>query len=311
MTTGKIYLARPHGMCAGVRRALAAVESVLAAADGIVYVLHEIVHNEPIVRSLTRRGVRFVNSPEEVPEGGILLFSAHGVGSGCEREARNRRLRVVDATCPLVKRLHRAAYEAGAAGVPVVLIGHRNHPEVEGIVGRMEPGTEIRVVESAAEIDALPFPAGTPVLRLCQTTLNTRETERLTSLLRRRFPAMREGPGVCYATFQRQEAVRRLAAVVPLVLIIGSARSSNSNRLREIAAESGAAAFLIDGPETLPLEALRNVTGVGVGAGASAPEHLVDATLEALKRLGFGPDVSFVGEAVEEPRFLPPELPRF
>lgn len=302
----KIYLAQPHGMCAGVRRAIATVEAVLEQVREPVFVLHEIVHNTHVVRDLASRGVRFVEDLSAVPDGAVVLFSAHGVGSGCEMAAQTKRLRVVDATCPLVKRLQNAAREAGLRKQSVILLGHRGHPEVEGIVGRMAPGDPIYVVENSAEIAALPEKIGENPCLLCQTTLNTEEVTRLGDELRKKYPALQTGPGVCYATRERQNAVRALARVAPLILIIGSKRSSNSNRLREIAAESGSRAFLIDGPEDLPRNELSGVPAVGVSAGASAPESFVEMTIRELEKSGFF-GVELVGSPAPEPRFkLPP-----
>ncbi len=303
----KIYLAQPHGMCAGVRRAIATVEAVLAQVHEPIFVLHEIVHNTHVVRDLASRGVRFVEDLSEVPDGAVVLFSAHGVGLECEKTARAKHLHVVDATCPLVKRLQNAAREAGLRKRSVILLGHRGHPEVEGIVGRMAPGDPIYVVENSAEIAALPENIGENPCRLCQTTLNTETVNRLSGELQRKYPTLQAGPGVCYATGERQNAVRALARVAPLILIIGSKRSSNSNRLREIAEESGSRSFLIDGPEDLPRNELSEAPAVGVSAGASAPESFVEMTIRELRKSGFS-GVEIVGEAIPEPCF---KLPRF
>ncbi len=302
----KIYLARPHGMCAGVRRAIAAVEAVLAESSETVYVLHEIVHNNHIVRNLSARGVRFVESLEDVPDGAILLFSAHGVGNDREREAVLKHLRIVDATCPLVKRLQNGAHEAGVRGQSVVLLGHRGHPEVEGIIGRMEPDDPIYAVENAGEIAGLPPELQRPFL-LSQTTLNSEDVELLSGELKKKYPELQTGPGICYATEQRQNAVRALARETSLILIIGSPRSSNSNRLREIAQAAGSRAFLIDGPAELPFKELENAASVGVSAGASAPESLVEATVAELKKTGFC-EVTEIGTPALEPQFKLPHI---
>lgn len=304
----EILVAVPHGMCAGVRRALRAVESVLHRCGAPVYVLHEIVHNDFIVNNLKKQGVRFAETLSEVPEGAVLLFSAHGVSAAVEQEAEKRKLRIVDATCPLVKRLQVAAARYSRPGDLLILIGHRGHPEVEGVLGRTGGG-RVLVVENEADIAALPdCPDARRISRLAQTTLNCESVERLTEALRRRYPALECGPGICYATTNRQAAVRELAAHCGMVLIIGSRRSSNSNRLREIATSCGCRAFLIDGPEALPPEVAGWQGAIGVSAGASAPEALVERTVARLAELGFGP-VRLLGTPEQKLEFAPPEIP--
>lgn len=300
-----IFLSQPHGMCAGVRRALEVVETVLQRFGPPVFVLHEIVHNSFIVNDLRRRGVCFAQTLEEVPAGAVLLFSAHGVSAAVEREARERGLRVVDATCPLVKRLHHAA--AKASGV-LILIGHRGHPEVEGTVGR-SGAQRTFTIGNAAEIDALPdIPDGTPILLLAQTTLNTEEVGALEAELKRKYPSLESAAAACYATANRQKAVRMAAEKSDVVLVIGSPHSSNSNRLREAAEQLGAKSFLIEGKDGIPREALAGAGSVGIGAGASAPEHLVHEVVAELKRLGFGP-VAEVRAAEENNEFRQPGIP--
>ncbi len=302
-----LFLAQPHGICAGVRRALDAVEAVLRRTAPPVYVFHEIVHNNFLVEQFKQRGVRFVENIDEVPPGSVLLLSAHGVPRAIEQRAAERQLTLVDATCPLVKRLHTAAAKAGETGETLILFGHRNHPETIGIVGRTD-GKHVFVLESPDEIAALPpLPPEHPIRLLTQTTLNVEEVEAFTARLRERFPALKTGPGVCYATTNRQRATRQLAAVTKRILVIGSPRSSNSNRLREIAAQEGAQAFLIDGPEELPAAELAAAENVGVTAGASAPEALVRQILSHLAELGFN-QVTMIGETREEVNFNPPEI---
>ncbi len=303
----EIIIAAPHGVCAGVRRALEAVESVLHRCGIPVYVLHEIVHNDFIVNNLRSRGVHFAETLDEVPEGAVLLFSAHGVSAAVEQEARNRKLRIVDATCPLVKRLQVAAAQRSGPGDLLILIGHRGHPEVEGVLGRTGPGM-LHVVENEADIAALPDDSGARrISRLAQTTFNCETVETITEALRRRYPALECGPGICYATTNRQNAVRELASHCGMMLIIGSQRSSNSNRLREIAASCGCRAFLIDGPEALPPEVFSWWGAIGVSAGASAPEELVERTVTRLEELGFGP-VRLLGEPEQKLEFAPPGM---
>lgn len=300
-----IYLAQPHGMCAGVRRALEAVDAVLERFGPPVYVLHEIVHNSFIVNNLRERGVRFAETLDEVPAGAVLLFSAHGVSAAVEREARERKLCMVDATCPLVKRLHHAAEKV--SGV-LLLLGHRGHPEVEGTVGRSGAARTF-TIGGAGEIDGLPdLPPGTPVALLAQTTLNTTEVHILEELLKRKYPALESGAAACYATANRQKAVRAVAEKTGIVLVIGSPRSSNSNRLREVAEQAGAKAYLVEGAEGLPGRELAEADSVGVGAGASAPESLVHDVIAELRRYGFG-SVESVTAAEEETVFRKPAIP--
>ncbi len=295
-------------MCAGVRRALATADQLLEHFPKPVYALHELVHNNYIVGRLRTRGMVFVETLDEVPEGAVLLFSAHGVGAAVEQEAHRRKLRVVDATCPLVKRLQLAAARESSPGEVLILIGHRGHPEVEGVLGRAD-GRRVFVVGSAAEALQLPeFPGEVPVRLLAQTTLSSREVDEIAAAALSRCPQLEIGPGVCYATANRQAAVRLLAKRAPLVFVIGSPRSSNSNRLREIAAGAGARAFLIDGPDELPEPELREASVVGVTAGASAPGELVEATLKRLLDAGFGP-VEPVISAEEEMTFRLSPLP--
>ncbi len=278
-----VYLAEPRGMCAGVRRAL----DVLDGVSGEVYVLHEIVHNNFIVSRLRKRGVHFVESPDEVPEGATLVFSAHGVSRQVEAQARARHLRVVDATCPLVKRVQASAAAGVAAGELVLLVGHGGHPEVEGILGQAEPGG-IRLLERVEDVAALPEADGRPLRLVSQTTLEPEFVEMLRREVTKRYGIVpKQGAGVCYATAQRQNAVRRIAARAELVLIIGSPRSSNSNRLREVAAAVNGNALLLDHPDELVPAQLNRVRTVGVSAGASAPEELITLLLLRLYDAGF------------------------
>ena len=280
----RVFLASPHGMCAGVRRALETVEMVLDRFGPPVYVLHEIVHNNFIVNDLRQRGVRFAETLEEVPPGAVLLFSAHGVSAAVEEQARSRNLRIVDVTCPLVKRLHHCA---GKARDVLILIGHRGHPEVEGTVGRSGAKYTF-VVGSTAEAEALtPLPPGSRIELLAQTTLNTEEVGRIEAKLRERYPQLESAATVCYATTNRQRAVRALAGKCEVILIIGSPRSSNSNRLREVAEQAGVKAFLIENAGEIPTEIIAKTATIGVSAGASAPESLVEGVLERLRAAGF------------------------
>jgi len=281
---GKVMLAKPRGFCSGVEKALAAVEKALAEGPWPVCVLHEIVHNEHVVESLERRGVRFVSSPSEAPEGATLVFSAHGVSKETERQAQALKLAIVDASCPLVKRLHEKAEGFERQGYRLILIGHKGHREVEGVLGRLEKPAA--VVGSAKEADAIPETDG-PCACLSQTTLCADEVEEIARRLKKRLPGLVAASSVCYATKERQEAVKRLAAVCETILVVGSSKSSNSKRLRETAEACGAKAFLIASAKDLEGSMLEGASSVGVTAGASAPETLVEELLEALKRKGF------------------------
>lgn len=279
------FLAEPHGMCGGVRRALEIVE---AHCDNKRFILNEIVHNNFIVDSLKQRGVVTVHSLKEVPEGATVVFSAHGVSRAVEAEAAERRLAVLDATCPLVKTLHRALAGSVAAGEFTILLGHAGHPEVEGTLGQVKPG-QVELIQSAEEVGALPdLPPERPVRLLTQTTLDTALVDAVRAALEKRYgAALRADSGVCYATRDRQSAVRALAGKVELLIVIGSARSSNSNRLREVAEDAGCRALLIDRAQELNPGELDGVNAVGVTAGASAPEELLLELTRLLEQYGF------------------------
>ena len=284
----RLLAVQPRGMCGGVRRALAVVEEVLAEPERPVYVLHEIVHNTYIVENLKRRGVLFVESPEQVPPGSRLIFSAHGVSRAVEQTAAARRLCVLDATCPLVKRVHAEARAAADRGETVLLIGHRGHPEIQGTLGQLPPEAEVRVVENAAEAATLPDSyARRPLRLLTQTTLSVEETAELTALLRRRFPQLQVHENICAATRLRQQAVREAARQAECTIVLGSPHSSNSRRLREVAAKEGSRALLVDLPEELDERELAGVNTLAFSAGASVPEELEKALLQRLSELGF------------------------
>lgn len=285
---GELLLAPVRGFCGGVRRALDIVERLLKEAPGRpLYVYHEIVHNNFVVKGLEARGVRFVHSLGEVPDGASLVWSAHGVEPALEDAAQKRGLVTVDATCPLVKKLHRLAAEHSAKGDFVIFIGHAGHPETVGVLGC----GELHLVTGAADIAALPaVPDNVPVTVLTQTTLSGEAAEQLISQLRKRFPALHAVSGICYATAERQQAVRALAdAGVDLLAVIGSPKSSNSNRLCEVARACGVPAFLADDPEELRTLELPPGGRVGLTAGASAPEILVERAVAILREKNFFP----------------------
>ena len=280
----QILLARPRGFCAGVTRAVSIVERALAIYGAPVYVHHEIVHNRTIVRSLKEKGAVFVDSLESVPDGATLIFSAHGVPKAIEDAARARPLTIFDATCPLVTKVHREITKMHAAGLPVVIIGHKGHPEVEGTLGQVPSG--ITVVESVQDVKALP--AGSPMLAcVTQTTISADDAADVTTALKERFPNLivPKKSDICYATQSRQDAVKKLAYQVDLVLVIGSESSSNSNRLKEVAERCGTRAYLIEDASRLRPDWLNGINSVGITAGASAPEFLVENLLSRIREI--------------------------
>ena len=284
----RVLLANPRGFCAGVDRAVDILEKTLARFGAPVYSRHEIVHNRTVVEDLRRRGVVFVDELHEVPPGAVVVFSAHGVSSAVEEEAARRGLKVFDATCPLVTKVHRQVRQLGRAGWECLLIGHAGHPEVEGTMGQYEAARSgaggIYLVEDLAAARAVRVDDPERLGYVTQTTLSVSETRGILAELRRRFPAI-EGPrrdDICYATQNRQDAVRRLAAACDVVLVVGSRNSSNSNRLRELAEAEGARAWLIDSAADLRPEWLVGAETVGITAGASAPEALVQEVAAAL-----------------------------
>ena len=280
----KILLANPRGFCAGVVRAIDIVERALTLGKNPVYVRHEIVHNKHVVETLKGRGAVFVDETDQIPEGALTIFSAHGVSKEVERAAAERRLDVIDATCPLVHKVHNEGRRYAERGFDVILIGHAGHPEVEGTRGQI--GGRLHVVGTLADIAALQIADSDKVAFITQTTLSVDDTRDLIAALRARYPAI-IGPDtrdICYATQNRQRAVKEMTRAANLVLVIGSANSSNSNRLRELAEADGVPSYLIDGPQSLDPAWLDGVACMGLTAGASAPETLVEATLAALAR---------------------------
>jgi 4-hydroxy-3-methylbut-2-en-1-yl diphosphate reductase len=306
----RVVLAQPRGFCAGVIRAIDIVEQALARFGAPVYVRHEIVHNRHVVESLRAKGARFVEHLSEVPTGSITIFSAHGVARVVEDDARTRGLHVLDATCPLVAKVHGQGKRYVAQGRVVILIGHAGHPEVEGTMGRI-PGP-VLLVQNEEDVDRLELDPDTPVAYVTQTTLSVDDTRSVIKALGRRFRNM-VGPDIhdiCYATQNRQSAVCELAQVADVILVVGAGNSSNSNRLREIGVESGVPSYLIaDGSELDPAW-VREAAVVGITAGASAPETLVDGVIDALRALG-AIDVSTLPGIEEKVEFrLPAELLR-
>jgi len=279
-------LANPRGFCAGVDRAIEIVKRALERYGSPVYVLHEIVHNKHVLEDLESRGTVFVRSLDEIPSGGVTIFSAHGVSEAVVREGRERGLQVIDATCPLVTKVHNQAIHYANSGHEVILIGHPGHPEMVGTQGRI-PG-KVHVLSTVEEVEALEVADPGKLAYVTQTTLSVDDTRDAIEALTRRFPAI-QGPDVkdiCYATQNRQNAVKEMLPDVQLLLVVGSANSSNSNRLRELGERHGVPSYLVDHPDQIRKEWVTDVAEVGVTAGASAPETLVKLVLERLMEMG-------------------------
>ncbi|WP_028117990.1 4-hydroxy-3-methylbut-2-enyl diphosphate reductase [Ferrimonas senticii] len=285
----KVLMANPRGFCAGVDRAITIVERALELFEPPIYVRHEVVHNRYVVDGLRQRGAVFVDELCEVPDNSIVIFSAHGVSQAVRQEAKNRGLKVFDATCPLVTKVHMQVTRASRKGIECVLIGHAGHPEVVGTMGQYDNAEGgIYLIESPDDVATMQVKDETNLTFVTQTTLSMDDTAAVIEALKVRFPAV-EGPrkdDICYATQNRQDAVRELAAISELVLVVGSKNSSNSNRLRDVAIKSGSQAYLIDGADDLDAAWFDGIERVGVTAGASAPEVLVQGVVEALKSYG-------------------------
>src|SRR5919106_6629520 len=279
----RVVLAQPRGFCAGVERAIAIVERALERFGPPVYVRHEIVHNKHVVGALKNKGARFVDEVDEIPEGAVTVFSAHGVAEAVEVSGRARHLELIDATCPLVTQVHKEGQRYASKGYEVILIGHAGHPEVEGTMGRISG--PVHLISDAAEVARLEPADPEKLAFVTQTTLSVDDTRDVISALKARFPAI-VGPDtrdICYATQNRQTAVRALARQVDLILVVGAQNSSNSNRLREIGAAAGRPSYLIDSAESLDLAWLGGARTVGITAGASAPELLVQDLIARLR----------------------------
>ncbi len=282
----EVLLANPRGFCAGVERAIEIVERALKLHGAPIYVRHEIVHNKFVVADLRARGAVFVDELEEVPSGATVIFSAHGVAKAVRAEAEGRGLRVFDATCPLVTKVHVEVAKMLRLGFEIVMIGHRGHPEAEGTMGQAETG--IHLVETVEDVARLAVGNPEALAYVTQTTLSVDDAAKVIAALQRRFPSIR-GPkqdDICYATQNRQDAVKFMAPQCDLVLVVGSPNSSNSNRLREVAEHMGAETYLVDSADDLRPEWLEGKRRVGITAGASAPEVLVNQLIERLSGLG-------------------------
>ncbi len=308
-----IQLANPRGFCAGVDRAIEIVERTLEIFGAPVYVRHEVVHNRFVVERLRKRGAIFVDELEEVPDGNTVIFSAHGVSQQVRQEAAGRDLRVFDATCPLVTKVHLEVARHCRNGDEVVLIGHRGHPEVEGTMGQYiseDGGGSIHLVVTVEDVARLELDPARELAYVSQTTLSVDDTESIVAALKKRYPHIK-GPkknDICYATQNRQDAVKTLAAESDLVLVVGSPNSSNSNRLKEIALKLGRPAYLIDGAQDIRQEWLQDARRIGVTAGASAPEILVEEVIAALKAQGASTTTTLPGREESVIFSLPREL---
>ena len=310
MFVKKLLLAKPRGFCAGVDRAIDVVNLALELYPGPVYVRKEIVHNVHVVNDLRAKGAIFVDELDEVPDGATVIFSAHGVSPEVRAGAAARGLKVIDATCPLVTKVHHEAIRFAREGRPIVLVGHEGHDEVVGTMGHAPE--HIHLIGSAEEAETLQVPDPDRVAVITQTTLSLDDTSTVVDVLRRRFPGI-EAPtrdDICYATQNRQLAVKAMARRVPAILVIGSKNSSNSNRLAEVAQAAGARAYLIDDISQIDPTWLDSIESLGITAGASAPEYLVDEVVQFFRAQGVT-DIEEIEAVTEEVSFaLPPELVR-
>ncbi len=310
----KVLLANPRGFCAGVDRAIDIVERALDLFGPPIYVRHEVVHNRHVVERLRALGAVFVDELDQVPEGATVIFSAHGVSRAVVSEADHRKLRVFDATCPLVTKVHMEVHRYARDARDVILIGHAGHPEVEGTMGRFDEafGGHIHLVESVADVDKLTIRDPERLAFVTQTTLSVDDTAEIVGALRKRFPmlATPRKEDICYATQNRQDAVKKLLEQCDVLLVVGSRTSSNSNRLRELADRAGVPGYLVDGPDDLRREWFTNKSAVGVTAGASAPELLVQQVVEKLGSWGGELPHEVVGREENVFFTLPRELRR-
>ena len=307
----QIVLAQPRGFCAGVVRAISIVERALEKYDAPVFVRHEIVHNKHVVEDLKDKGARFVDEIDEIPSGAVTIFSAHGVSKSVETSAETRGLPIIDATCPLVTKVHLQGKRYVSLGRTVILVGHAGHPEVEGTMGQI-PGP-VHLVQTEDDVSALPIPVDAPVAYVTQTTLSIDDTRGIIDAIKRRFSNV-VGPetnDICYATQNRQMAVRELTKIADVILVVGAKNSSNSNRLREIGEEAGVPSYLLADGSDLKPEWVRGAQVIGLTAGASAPEAMVQDVIASLRLLG-PVDVTSLPGVEENVEFrLPIELHAF
>ena len=281
----QIFLANPRGFCAGVERAVEIVERTILKYGAPVYVRHEIVHNKYVVEGLRAKGAIFVEEISEIPENAVTIFSAHGVSEKVENKSKDKNLKIIDATCPLVKKVHLQAQKFEKEGDKVILIGHKNHPEIEGTSGRVKQ--EVFIVENISDIDNIPYEVGSEISYVTQTTLSVDDTKNIINKLKGKFPNIK-GPelnNICYATQNRQDAVKKLAIIADTVFVIGAKNSSNSNRLRDIAENFGAKSYLLNGEDDKISNLLINTKILGITAGASAPEILIENLINKIKTI--------------------------
>ncbi len=301
----KIILAKPRGFCAGVTRAIETVEKAIEKFGTPVYVRHEIVHNKFVVESLRKKGAIFVNEVEQIPVGAITIFSAHGVSDKVEDDALNRGLDVIDATCPLVSKVHREAKKYEEDDYEIILIGHRGHPEVEGTRGRVKKPVILVTNEEDARNIEIQNPE--KIAYVSQTTLSVDDTKKIVEILENRFPTLQKGlatKDICYATQNRQDAVRDLCKIVDILLVIGAQNSSNSNRLRDLGEESGLNSYLINGAQDIEEKWFKNIEKIGLTAGASAPEVLVQEVILKIKEISQKEVGVFDMNGIEENTFF-------
>ncbi len=308
----KIILAKPRGFCAGVTRAIETVEKAIEKFGPPVYVRHEIVHNKFVVESLRKKGAIFVDEVAQIPQGAITIFSAHGVSDKVEENALERNLDVIDATCPLVSKVHREAKKYEEENYEIILIGHKGHPEVEGTSGRVKK--DVILVTSEEDAKNVEIKNCEKIAYVTQTTLSIDDTKKIVDILEQRFPQIQRGlatKDICYATQNRQDAVRKLSTMVDMLLVIGAKNSSNSNRLRDLGEECGLLSYLINGAEDIDSQLLKGIKKIGLTAGASAPEVLVQGVIDKIKRLSdFEVDVSDMEGITENTFFILPKKVR-
>lgn len=302
----EILMAQPRGFCAGVDRAINIVNEALNRFGAPIYVRHEIVHNAYVVNELREKGAVFVDELHEVPKGGIVVFSAHGVSQEVRKDAQERGLQVYDATCPLVTKVHLEVVKMCKDGYTVLMIGHAGHPEVEGTMGQVKEG--VFLIEKVGDVDSLPFPADEKIAFVTQTTLSVDETKEIVEALTKKFPNIVQPrkQDICYATQNRQDAVKFMAPQVEVVIVVGSATSSNSNRLRELSEKLGVPSYMVDAPEQLKPEWFAGKKRIGLTAGASAPESLAQSIVQRIQE--FGPrQVRALDGVVEDVTFSLPK----
>lgn len=277
-----IYLAQPRGFCAGVERAILIVEEALKKYGAPIYVRHEIIHNAYVVKDFESRGVVFINQLDTVPKGAILIFSAHGVSKAVRYEADERQFQVFDATCPLVAKVHAEVVSLKERGYQIIMIGHRGHPEVEGTMGQVD--SSIHLIEHVSDVDQLSFTKDELLAYVTQTTLSVDETQEITAALIKKYPQIHapKRQDICYATQNRQDAVKVMVPNVDIVIVVGSQNSSNSKRLQELASSLQVPAYLVDDPSQIQSEWFKSVKNIGVTAGASAPESLTSKIIDAI-----------------------------